>query len=479
MIKQNHRLFLTGLMLGDMMLTAVAFGLAFYVRFYSGIFPVYFIPTLEDSMMLLAIAAPLALIFFTFFGAYDTRRTESVYSDLPVIFDTSIAVLLAISAFMFLYRDIRFSRLTVVLFGLLFVLLFAGERMTLRLLLKYMRSIGFNTKRLLIVGSGELAERVMQAVHNNPSYGYAIAGILDDHVTNGFYRKSFGVDVIGRTKELVPVVESEAIDKVIIALPTSKMRKISRLVAQCERAGIEAEIVPDVYRFLSAPTAVSSLDGLPLLSVNLLPVRGMAYAVLKRTLDVVLASLLLAMLTPLLAIVAVAIRLSSPGPVLFVQDRIGTNGRPFRMYKFRTMLTNAEAVLQRRLAEDDRLRREWEVDFKLKHDPRVTSIGSFLRRTSLDELPQLFNVLHGTMSLVGPRPLPDYHQEILPQQVNLIRRRVLPGMTGLWQVSGRSDAGSEGMALWDLYYVKNWSLWLDMMILLRTVPAVFRGTGAL
>jgi lipopolysaccharide/colanic/teichoic acid biosynthesis glycosyltransferase len=180
-----------------------------------------------------------------------------------------------------------------------------------------------------------------------------------------------------------------------------------------------------------------------------------------------------------MVLMAILIKLGSPGPVFFTQERIGINGKRFKIIKFRTMRSDAGEILERRLAEDEELRAEWHANFKLKKDPRITGIGAFLRKTSLDELPQLINVLRGEMSLVGPRPLPTYHQQKLSPRVSTLRVRALPGMTGLWQVSGRSALGINAMELWDLYYVRNWSVWLDFTILLRTVPVVLKGDGAL
>ena len=199
---------------------------------------------------------------------------------------------------------------------------------------------------------------------------------------------------------------------------------------------------------------------------------------IKRSIDVSFVLLTAPVWAPLYGLIALAVWLEDRHSPFFYQERVGKKGRTFRMRKFRTMVPDAEAVLTERLAEDPALRHEWETTFKLRQDPRLTRIGAFLRRTSLDEIPQLINVLRGEMSLVGPRPLPAYHQEELPARVQQLRTNVRPGMTGLWQVSGRSDGGNEGLERWDAYYVRNWSVWLDIVILVRTVRVVLRGSGA-
>lgn len=478
-MKEHPRGLSTALMLGDVILTAGAFGIAFFLRFYSGLFSVRFIPSSQDVMLLLAMASPLTIIFLTYFGVYEARRALPISSVLPALFKTSVGLVVVLSTFIYFNRDIRFSRLTLLLFGLIFFALFAGERTLLRLGSKYLRRLGFNTKRLLVVGAGDLGQRVMRAIKYNPNYGYQLVGLIDDYVSNGIFQKDYGVDVLGRTNEIVKVASRHEIDKVIIALPYRAHEKISRLIERCENAGIDAEVVPDLFDFAKLRPALRSLEGLPLIGATSLPIKSWTYAVLKRWIDIVLALVLLVICAPLMVFLAVLINITSPGPVFFAQERVGLNGRRFNIIKFRTMLSNAQEILERKLREDPRLRAEWHADFKLKKDPRITPIGAFLRRTSLDELPQLFNVLRGEMSLVGPRPLPGYHQQKMSPRVRSLRNRVLPGMTGLWQISGRSEVGTEGMEIWDPHYVQNWSLWLDFSTLVKTIPVVLKGTGAL
>ena len=198
----------------------------------------------------------------------------------------------------------------------------------------------------------------------------------------------------------------------------------------------------------------------------------------KRGLDVTLTLLAAPLWAPAVAVLAGLVWLEDRQRPFYAQERVGQAGKPFRALKLRTMAPDADARLEAALAEDPALRAEWEATFKLEHDPRITRTGRWLRRTSLDELPQLLNVLRGEMSLVGPRPLPRYHYDELPARVQALRERVRPGITGLWQVSGRSDLGNAGMERWDPYYVRNWSPWLDAVILVRTVRVVLHGSGA-
>lgn len=319
---------------------------------------------------------------------------------------------------------------------------------------------------------------MLKAVTHNPDYGYRLVGLLDDRVRNGYFKKDYGVEVLGRTHEVVEITDSHSVDKVIIALPFRAYDKITQLIASCARAGIETEVVPDFFNRAQARPTLKKLVDLPVLTAASSPMNSWAYKVLKRSFDIFCSLLLLLMLSPILAVLALMIKLSSPGPIFFAQERIGRNGRRFKMLKFRSMLPNAQEMLDRKLAEDEELRREWFTHFKLRKDPRITPIGAFIRKTSLDELPQLINVLRGEMSLVGPRPLPIYHHQEIAPEIRVMRSRALPGMTGLWQVSGRSDLTISGMEKLDMYYVQRWSFGLDLLTLLKTIPAVIRGSGA-
>jgi len=277
---------------------------------------------------------------------------------------------------------------------------------------------------------------------------------------------------LGPIDNLPQVLAENTIDQVVITLPWQYQRKIERLVTESEATGVRTRVVPDLFQLSLGGVDVEDLNGIPLIGVKRSSLTGLNQ-VLKRGFDLTLASVGALLTAPLWGLIAVAIKLDSPGPVLFRQTRVGRDGRTFTFYKFRSMRVGAEAEL-------GALRSQNEADgplFKIRDDPRVTRVGRIIRRTSLDEMPQVINVLRGEMSLVGPRPP-------IPEEVELYRewhRRRLaiqPGMTGLWQVSGRSDLSFDEMVLLDIYYDENWSLPQDLMILLRTIPQVFFGDGA-
>jgi exopolysaccharide biosynthesis polyprenyl glycosylphosphotransferase len=325
--------------------------------------------------------------------------------------------------------------------------------------------------RILIVGGGEVGRAVIRTVVARPDLGYQIVGLVDDNPDRG--QTDIGrVKGLGDLDKLPEIVDSEDVGQVIITLPWMYHRKIMGIVRECERKRVRARIVPDLFQMSLSRVDVDDLGGIPLIGVRE-PTIGRGQRVLKRAIDVVLAVVFAFLALPVMGGIALAIKLDSSGPAVFRQLRVGKRGTQFWCYKFRSMREGAED-------EREQLKVYNERDgaaFKIRNDPRQTRVGHWLRRTSLDELPQLVNVLRGEMSLVGPRPaLPE---EVAQYEAWQVRRlEVAPGMSGLWQVSGRSNLTFDEQCLLDIYYIENWSPFLDIKILLRTVPIVFTGDGA-
>ena len=324
---------------------------------------------------------------------------------------------------------------------------------------------------VVVYGAGPAGSRIVRQLQEERGIGYVPLAVFDDDADRwGDFLDT--VEIVGGTERVAPEASVA-----FLALPEAEREHQVALLEgplACYRTVV---VIPDLFEAPSLwvrPRDFAGVLGLELTSTltRRLP------RVVKRAVDLAAVLLAAPVWLPLVGIAALAVYLGDRRSPFYAQERIGEGGRPFRTRKLRTMVPNAEAVLTRALASDPALRDEWETTFKLARDPRITRVGALLRRTSLDELPQLFDVLQGTMSLVGPRPLPRYHHEDLPQRVRDLRERVRPGITGLWQVSGRSDAGNVGMERWDPYYVRNWSLWLDAVILVRTVQVVLKGSGA-
>jgi exopolysaccharide biosynthesis polyprenyl glycosylphosphotransferase len=311
-------------------------------------------------------------------------------------------------------------------------------------------------------------------VEAHPELGYCLIGFVDDDWEGLEDFKRRGHQVVATPAQLTQYLRANVVDEVVIALPLgSCYLKCARIIAICEEQGIIVRLVSDLFDLKVAKATVEVFEEEPVVTIWTGVMAGWS-TVLKRAFDVLVSAALLALLSPLLLITALLIKLTSPGPVFFVQQRVGFNKRPIGVHKFRTMVVNAE----QRLAEVAHLNEVSGPVFKIKNDPRLTPLGRFLRTTSIDELPQLFDVLVGNMSLVGPRPLPLRDYQGFDQDWHRRRFSVRPGITCLWQVNGRSSLPFEKWMELDMQYIDHWSLALDFKILMRTIPAVLRGTGA-
>jgi Undecaprenyl-phosphate galactose phosphotransferase WbaP len=320
-----------------------------------------------------------------------------------------------------------------------------------------------------VYGDEASARVVITSLREEKGLGYIPVAVCDDsgEKTEG---SLLGIPYVKSPRDAIA-------DVAIVASQTTSRHRMVETIEGTLSSFRHVVVIPDLVEAPSLwvkPRDLGGVLGLEI-SSNLLD----AWArMIKRFADLLLILVTAPLWLTVTALLGLAVWLQDRRNPFFVQVRVGQHGRTFRMFKFRTMRTDAERILQERLAADAELRAEWQANFKLRNDPRITLVGRFLRVTSLDELPQLFNVLRNDMSLVGPRPLPDYHRNQLQPRILEMRERVKPGMTGLWQVSGRSDAGNSGILKWDAYYVRNWSVWLDIVILVRTLRVVITGKGA-
>ncbi len=403
-------------------------------------------------------------------GAYHRHRFLRRRDEAGRVAAAGALLLAALAGFLYFTHNVAVSRALPLLLAGGAAAVTAAGRVAARGALAALRRRGFNRCRVLIVGTGEEACQFARAVTARPELGVEVAGFLD-----GWRESVAGFPVLGQTREIRRVLVEHVVDEVILAEPGADRELVAEVVDACAAEGKAVHLAADVL--LGAPPGVGrrcgvgTVAGLPVLSCLPGP-RDSVALLAKRVLDLAGAVAGLAVAWPVMLVVAVLIKLDSSGPVFFVQERVGLHGRRFRLYKFRSMVADAE----RRLAEVAHLNEMTGPVFKIAADPRVTRVGRWLRRTSLDELPQLFNVLKGEMSLVGPRPpLPREVERYGPRE----RRRlsVKPGITCLWQVSGRNRIPFERWVELDLDYIERWSLWLDLKILARTVPAVLGLTG--
>jgi exopolysaccharide biosynthesis polyprenyl glycosylphosphotransferase len=414
----------------------------------------------------------LLLAIYRLGGVYHQPRGASWFDEFyRIATGTATGIILVVFAIVIFFRPLFYSRLIFFYAGIIIVILLGASRLVKRITLRQLRRRGLGVDRVLIVGAGEVGRTVMRNIVAQPGLGYHIVGFVDDDPEKG------GTDIgrfraLGETANIPRLVKELAIDEVILTLPWMYHRKIVSIIAQCERQQVRVRIVPDVFQMTLSHLHTVDLGGVPMIGVREIAIsRGQM--LLKRAIDVVISLLGIVLLFPLFLLIALAIKLNSPGPVVFRQVRVGKGERLFALYKFRSMRERAEE-------EQEQLKEQNEASgplFKIRNDPRVTLVGRVLRRASLDELPQLLNVLMGHMSLVGPRPAPPSEVQRY-QPWHKRRLEVSPGITGLWQVSGRSQLTFDEMVLLDLYYIENWSPGLDLQIMLRTIPQFFFGDGA-
>jgi exopolysaccharide biosynthesis polyprenyl glycosylphosphotransferase len=414
---------------------------------------------------------------FTMLGLYGSKRHASREAEaFDVVKATSICtVILILFALVLRFRMVNTG--FVESFWASSTLLVAGTRLVVRTWLRRFRSRGRNYRNMLIVGSNARAVEFAKSVPLRPEWGYQLTGFADDEWAGVGELRASGFRLVCDFEGLPTFLRRNVVDEVMIALPVRSFHEhATRIAEMCEQQGIIVRLLSDLFDLKRSRPVAEDFDDAALITHYAGPAHGWPILV-KRILDIILSTALLLFLAPVMALTAILIKLTSPGPVLFVQKRIGLNKRVFEILKFRTMVMDAE----NKLAQLEHLNEVSGPVFKIKHDPRLTLLGKFLRKTSIDELPQFFNVLKGDMSLVGPRPwqLRDY--ELFTQgspDWQRCRFSVRPGITCLWQVNGRNSIPFEKWMELDLQYVRKWSLWLDMQILAKTIPAVLKGSGA-
>lgn len=460
------------LVLSDLVLINVALVAAYWMRYELRWFAeVGFQASLSDYVPFAVVLSILLPITFKLDGVYNNRRGQSWFDQMYAIVNATAKGTIVLLALTFAFRPLVYSRLLFLEAAVLIVFLTGISRFLKGNIEARLRRRGIGVERVLIVGGGEVGRTVIRTLVARPELGYQIVGLVDDNPDKG-HADIGRVKGLGGLDRLPEVVDNEGVDQVIITLPWMYHRKIMGIVQECERKRIQARIVPDLFQMSLSQVDVDDLGGVPVIGVRKISI-GRWQRALKRIIDVTLAVFLGVLTLPLTGIIALAIRLDSPGPAVFRQLRVGKQGRQFWCYKFRSMYKGAEdarASLEAYNEADGPL-------FKIRDDPRRTRVGRWVRRTSLDELPQLYNVLRGEMSLVGPRPhLPEEVAQFETWQVR--RLEVAPGITGLHQVSGRSDLTFDEQCLLDIYYIENWSPALDLKILLRTVPKILTGDGA-
>ena len=450
MIKENQKLLNQLHVVTDGMVLFLSFPVAFWVRFYvfSGIISV----PLPNYLTLAAVYTAAQLFTYAAFGLYRSFRGTRLRVELAILWKATLLDTVVLQSLLFLSWGVDYSRWVLGIAFLLSGTVLSGKRVVLRKLLRSFRQRGYNRKYVLVLGSGALAKRYLQEVWNDKELGYHPIGYVDSYMGKG----KNGLRRLGGFEDLASILERNRPDEVVSAIEGEDFYRTPEIIALCEAAGVKLSIIPFYAEYMPSNPQFDDLNGLPMLNIRRIPLDSWANAFFKRAMDVIGSALLLVVTSPVMLICAVGVKLSSPGPVIFKQERIGLGKKPFNMYKFRSMRIN------------DTQDTAWSTN----QDARKTAFGAFMRKCSLDELPQFWNVLKGDMSLVGPRPEIPHFVEQFRNEIPLymVKHQVRPGITGWAQVNGcRGDTSIRERIEHDIYYIEHWSLWFDLQILFTTV----------
>lgn len=406
-------------------------------------------------MTALVFIVPGYLILYYIFKLYTPKRVQGRRLEAWHVIQANVIGMLVFILALYLRHQTNFSRMMIFVFFCVNVTLEIFMRNIIRIILRKIRSKGMNQKHVLLIGYSRAAEQYIDRVKTNPEWGYNIRGILADNVERGHEYK--GVKVLGRIDNLMIVLPENKLDEIVITLGLAEYHKLERIVNMCEKSGVHTKFIPDYNNVIPTKPYTEDIQGLPVINIRRVPLNDPINRWMKRGVDIFGATVAIIIFSPIMLAVACAIRKTSPGPLVFEQERVGLQNKPFKMYKFRSMVVQDTA----------KEKGEWTT----KNDSRVTPVGKFIRKTSIDELPQLFNVLKGDMSLVGPRPERPQFVEKFKEEIPryMIKHQVRPGMTGWAQINGyRGDTSIKKRIEHDLYYIENWTMGLDFKILFLT-----------
>ena len=463
MIKDNQTRLNRLHVLLDALVIAAAYVFSWFITLKSGLFgadleagilPTWF------YMRVLVVIIPVYLLLYTVFHLFTPKRVQGRRQEFANICKANIIGLFLFGTILYLGRKNpylrEFSARLMAGFFLTNITAETLERNLIRTVLRSMRAKGYNQKHIILVGYSRAAEGYIDRVLANPEWGYRVRGILDDHKPWGYdYR---GIKVIGTMKDLKPILDMNRLDEIAITLSLKEYGGLEQIVAVCEKSGVHTKFIPDYNSVIPSKPYTEDLNGLPVINIRHVPLTNTLNAVAKRCVDIVGSVFAIILFSPILLVTAILVKCTSKGPVIFKQERVGLHNRRFQMYKFRSM----------RVQDPSDEKKAWTT----KGDPRVTPVGRFIRHTSIDELPQFFNVLKGDMSIVGPRPERPYFVEQYKEEIPryMIKHQVRPGITGWAQISGyRGDSSIKGRIECDLYYIENWTMGLDIKIMFLTL----------
>ena len=458
MIKENQKRLNRLHILLDALVIFISYLIAYLIMYYN-----------DDAILALSaqvyfsaliIIIPGFLILYEFFELYTPKRISGRRSEIANIFKANSIGLLIFTLTLYLggknMNMHHFSRRLVIIFYILTNVLMVFERSFIRSFLMSIRTKGYNQKHILLIGYSRAAEGYIDRVKQNPEWGYNIRGILDDNKERGYCYN--GVKVIGTIANLHMILEMNVLDEIAITLSIKEYEHLEAIVNDCEKSGVHTKFIPDYNNFIPTIPYIEDLQGLPVINIRHVPLTELHNAYIKRIVDIFGALFGIILFSPVMLITAILVKLTDGGPIIYSQERVGLHNKPFKMYKFRSMAVQKPS--------------EEKSKWTTQNDPRVTGVGRFIRKTSIDETPQFFNVLKGNMSLVGPRPERPFYVEKFREEIPhyMIKHQVRPGLTGWAQVNGfRGDTSIQKRIDHDLYYIENWTLGFDFKIMFLTI----------
>lgn len=457
MIKDNQKYFNRLHLLIDLLVIEISYISSWYLKFKTGLFD-------HDAgrlsfatyMKALWVVIPGYMLLYLAFHLYTSKRVQGRRLEFGNILKANVLGLLIFLTLLYVMKQHNFSREMLFIFFIINIILEVFVRLLIRVLLRYMRKKGFNTKHILLVGYSRAAEAYIDRIRAFPQWGYKIRGILDDNVEQGTDYN--GAKVLGTTECLTDLLAENDLDEIAITLGLKEYNKLENIVNMCEKSGVHTQFVPDYNNIIPSKPYTEDLMGLPVINIRYVPLTNTFNALIKRTVDIIGSLIGIILLSPLLLMIAIIVKTTSKGPLIFKQERVGLHNTPFMMYKFRSMAVQKES--------------EEKKAWTTKNDPRVTKFGKIMRKTSMDELPQLFNILKGEMSIVGPRPERPFFVEKFKEEIPryMVKHQVRPGLTGWAQINGyRGDTSIKKRIECDLYYIENWTIGLDFKIMFLTI----------
>lgn len=456
MIKDNQKHFSRLHVVIDGVIVVISYIIAWWLKFESPLFESIKALSFGEYMKSLIILVPCVIAMYYAFNLYTAKRVQGRRLEIWNLFKANTLTLLIFMSLSFLIKAMDLSRWMLAFFYILNISFGVIARNLIRMILRGMRRRGLNQKHILLVGYSRAAEEYIDRIHANPQWGYQVRGILDDTISAGTDYK--GVKVLGRIDNLMIILPQSHLDEIAITLGLNEYFRLEEIVALCEKSGVHTKFIPDYSNIIPTKPYTEDLLGLPVINIRYVPLSNQFSAFVKRVMDICGAAACLVLFSPVMLVTALLVKVTSPGPLIFKQERVGLHNKPFMMYKFRSMVVQ----------NDSEEKKAWTV----KNDTRVTAVGKFIRKTSIDELPQLFNILKGDMSLVGPRPERPFFVEKFQEEIPryMVKHQVRPGLTGWAQVNGyRGDTSIKKRIEHDLYYIENWSVGLDIKILFLTV----------